>query len=69
MKARHSDASMNSDLIDHLISSSLNLLSFTYAQIYFPTFSNTLKDVARFLGFEWSERSTRWRGISKISSA
>jgi len=56
MKARHSGASMNSGLIDHLISSSLNLLSFTYAQIYFPTYSNTLKDVARFLGFEWSER-------------
>jgi hypothetical protein len=56
MKARHSDASMNSGLIDHLISSSLNLLSFTYAQIYFPTYSNTLKDGACFLGFEWSER-------------
>jgi hypothetical protein len=26
------------------------------AQIYFPTYSNTLKDVACFLGFEWSER-------------
>ena len=56
MNARYSDASMKSDLIDHLISSSLNLLSFTYAQIYFPTYSNTLKDVAGFLGFEWSER-------------
>jgi predicted RecB family nuclease len=56
MKARHSGVSINSGLIDHLISSSLNLLSFTYAQIYFPTYSNTLKDVARFLGFEWSER-------------
>jgi Transposase IS66 family/RNase_H superfamily len=56
MKARYSGASMNSDLIDHLISSSLNLLSFTYAQIYFPTYSNTLKEVAHFLGFEWSER-------------
>jgi predicted RecB family nuclease len=56
MKARHSGVSMHSGLIDDLISSSLNLLSFTYAQIYFPTYSNSLKDVARFLGFEWSER-------------
>jgi predicted RecB family nuclease len=56
MKARYSLASMNSELIDHLISSSLNLLSFTYAQIYFPTYSNTLKEIAHFLGFEWSER-------------
>jgi predicted RecB family nuclease len=57
MKARYSGASMNSGLIDHLISSSVNLLSFTYAQIYFPTYSNTLKEVARFFGFEWSERN------------
>src|ERR1700741_5327166 len=56
MKARHFGVSMNSGLIDRLISSSLNLLSFTYAHIYFPTYSNTLKEVARFLGFEWSER-------------
>ena len=56
IKARYSGDSINSDLTDHLISSSLNLVSFTYAQIYFPTYSNTLKEVARFLGFEWSER-------------
>jgi predicted RecB family nuclease len=56
MKARYCGASTNSELIDQLISSSVNLLSFTYAQIYFPTYSNTLKEIARFLGFEWSER-------------
>jgi predicted RecB family nuclease len=37
-----------------LISSSFNLLSLTYAQIYFPTYTNGLKDVAQYLGFEWS---------------
>jgi predicted RecB family nuclease len=58
---------MNCGLIDHLISSSLNLVSFTYSQIYFPTYSNSLKDIARFLGFEWSEgdpsglRALMWR--------
>jgi predicted RecB family nuclease len=31
-----------------------NLLSFVYARIYFPTFSNGLKDIARYLGFQWS---------------
>jgi len=56
MKARYCSAPMNAELIDYMISSSVNLLSFTYAQIYFPTYSNTLKEVARFLGFEWSER-------------
>src|SRR5260221_4611807 len=73
MKARYSGASINSGLIDHLISSSLNLLSFTYAQIYFPTYSNSLKDVARFLGFDWSERdpsglrALMWRSESEAS--
>src|SRR4029077_14320859 len=33
----------------------VNILSLTYAQIYFPTYSNGLKDIARHLGFEWSE--------------
>jgi predicted RecB family nuclease len=31
-----------------------NLLSFIYAQIYFPTYSNGLKEVAGYLGFRWS---------------
>ena len=31
-----------------------NLLSFIYAQIYFPTYSNGLKEIAGYLGFRWS---------------
>ena len=31
-----------------------NLLSHIYAQIYFPTYSNALKEIADFLGFRWS---------------
>jgi predicted RecB family nuclease len=37
------------------IKESLNLLTVTYAQIYFPEFSNGLKDTAGFLGFNWTE--------------
>ena len=36
--------------VDH----ATNLLSFIYAQIYFPTYSNGLKEVAGHLGFRWS---------------
>jgi predicted RecB family nuclease len=67
MKARYSSASTHCGLIDHLISSSLNIVSFTYSQIYFPTYSNSLKNIARFLGFEWSDddpsglRALMWR--------
>ena len=73
MKTRYSCLSKNCDLIDHLISSSVNLLSFTYSQIYFPTYSNSLKDIARFLGFEWSEgdpsglRALMWRSDWEVS--
>jgi len=35
------------------ISSAVNLLSVTFAKVYFPTFSNGIKEIARYLGFEW----------------
>ncbi len=37
------------------INNPLNLLSFIYARIYFPTYSNGLKDIAKYLGFRWTE--------------
>ena len=36
--------------VDH----ATNLLSFIYAQTYFPTYSNALKEIAGYLGFRWS---------------
>ena len=32
-----------------------NLLSVIFAKVYFPTYSNSLKEIARFLNFNWSE--------------
>jgi len=49
------------------IENPVNLLSAIYAQVYFPTFSNGLKEIAGALGFKWSEadasgsRSVIWR--------
>jgi len=46
---------------------SVNVLSLIFAQVYFPTFSNGLKDIANFLGFKWAVsdssglRSIVWR--------
>lgn len=37
------------------VESSLNLVSVVFAQIYFPTFSNGLKEIAGYLGFTWSD--------------
>jgi predicted RecB family nuclease len=56
MKERYAGETKDEAFHDQLISSSFNLLSLTYAQIYFPTYSNGLKDIAGYLGFEWSER-------------
>jgi len=41
--------------LDKMIERPINLVSIIFARIYFPTYSNSLKDIARFLGFEWSE--------------
>jgi len=37
------------------IKSTVNVLSVVYAQIYFPTFSNGLKEIVGYLGFTWSD--------------
>lgn len=49
------------------VRSPVNILSLIYAQVYFPGFSNGLKDTAGFLGFKWTDanpsglKSIVWR--------
>jgi len=49
------------------IASALNLVSVMFSKIYFPTFSNGLKEIADWLGCRWTEinpsglHSIRWR--------
>lgn len=49
------------------IQAAVNLLSVIFAQVYFPTFSNGLKEIAEHLGFRWSDsgvtgiQTIRWR--------
>jgi predicted RecB family nuclease len=56
------------------IGSSLNLLSLIFAKIYFPSYSNGLKENARFLGFEWTDtiagglQSIAWRHLWEESN-
>ncbi|MGA7946379.1 MAG: TM0106 family RecB-like putative nuclease, partial [Candidatus Sulfotelmatobacter sp.] len=54
MRTRYPDVESPS-FLGHLISSALNLLSVIYAHVYFPTYSNGLKEVASYLGFRWSD--------------
>ena len=46
------------------VKSALNLASFLFAQVYFPTYSNTLKDIGAWLGCKWS--STILSGTQSI---
>jgi predicted RecB family nuclease len=39
------------------IRSAVNLLAITFSQVYFPTYSNGLKEIAGWLGFKWTDSS------------
>jgi predicted RecB family nuclease len=47
-----------------IMARSLNVLSIIYAHVYFPSYSNSLKDIGRYLGFDWSEADAS--GIQSI---
>jgi predicted RecB family nuclease len=46
------------------LESPVNILSVIFGQIYFPTYSNGLKEIAAWLGFRWSERDSS--GVQSI---
>jgi len=47
------------------LDSVVNLVSVIYGQVYFPTFSNGLKDIAGYLGFRWSDSTAS--GVQSIA--
>jgi predicted RecB family nuclease len=56
MRERYELASEDAEFVERLIDTSINLLAIIFGQVYFPTYSNGLKDVARMLGFAWTWR-------------
>jgi predicted RecB family nuclease len=54
MRARWTSTDEDAAFIDQLIDGSTNLVSMIYGKIYFPAYSNSLKEIARWLGFEWT---------------
>lgn len=54
MKERYASATDEIEFIDKLIETSVNLVGCIYGKIYFPTFSNSLKEVGQYLHFEWA---------------
>jgi predicted RecB family nuclease len=53
MRQRHGGPP-NGLAADNAIEHAVNLLSLIFAHIYFPTYSNGLKEIAGHLGFRWS---------------
>ena len=54
MKARYILKPDDVEFVDQLIGNSINLVGCIYGKVYFPTFSNSLKEVGRYLDFEWN---------------
>jgi predicted RecB family nuclease len=52
-------------LLDALVEKSVNVLSVIHPHIYFPTYSNSLKDIGQVLGFQWTEAEAS--GIQSVS--
>jgi predicted RecB family nuclease len=73
MKQRYPNVVEDTTFLDQLIADSMNLLSVIYAQIYFPTYSNGLKEIAQYLGFRWSDNAASglnaliWRSKWELS--
>ena len=54
MSERHGKPAENVRVVE-AVEKPLNVLSVMFAQFYFPTYSNGLKDVAKILDFQWSD--------------
>lgn len=54
-RPRYGDTTENGrSPVQELIDSAQNILNVVYGRVYFPTYSNGLKDIASYLGFNWS---------------
>ncbi len=45
------------DLVDRLLGNAVNILSVIHASVYFPTFSNGLKEIGGHLGCTWTDEN------------
>ena len=54
MKERYVSATDEMEFVDRLIGTSVNLLDWIYGKIYFPTYSNSLKEIGPYLNFAWT---------------
>jgi hypothetical protein len=61
------------DRLEWILAESTNVLTVVHSHVYFPVYSNSLKDIAAFLGFQWSDAdasgllSMEWREMWDLS--
>ena len=55
MSQRYSEDMPDQAFVGRLTETSCNVLSTVFSHIYFPAYSNGLKDIAGFLGFRWTD--------------
>jgi predicted RecB family nuclease len=55
MAQRYPDETPDQAFVGRLTEKSCNVLSTVFSHVYFPVYSNGLKDVVRFLGYVWSD--------------
>lgn len=55
MRKRYGECNVSSNFLDQLQAKAINLVSILFAQIYFPTYSNSLKEIGRFLDVQWTD--------------
>jgi predicted RecB family nuclease len=66
MKTRWDLEQNDAEFVDQLIDGSVNLISQMYGKIYFPTYSNSLKEIARWLGFDWTWKQASGTGAALL---
>ncbi len=44
-------------LVDRILANAVNVLTAIHASVYFPTFSNGLKEIGRYLGCTWTDEN------------
>ncbi len=65
MRERYPSTTGQYPQLDEALAATTNLLQYIYGKIYFPTFSNGLKDIAGYLGFSWSDPNMSG-GVSEV---
>jgi predicted RecB family nuclease len=62
-------------LVDRILNALVNVLTLVYSQVYFPTYSNGLKDIGRYVGRTWTDpeasglQSIAWRIQWEVSQS